>query len=503
MSTVQGGIAASRERGWDFRLVLSLFFITMVMEIVSLSYAKVATALPQIMTTFHTTQSGWLLTGSLLLGAVSSPLLGKFADLLGKRRVLLFTIGVGWVGSVLSATAPTFGVLIVGRTLQGALIPCLFLAYSLIRDVYPPRTVPLAASIATAGLGVASVPVPFLNGWLIDTWGWRSIFWFDVLWLTVMAPAIYLTTPESPLRKRSRLDLPGFLLLGGGAAGVLVGVSFGQQWGWGAGSTLGLIIAGLVLLAAWWVSAHRISEPLVDIALISRRPILGASLASGICYGATVLSSTMLPLLAEIPRVAGGDYGLGLSPFRYAEIAAPNAAAVVVGGVLTGFLMRRTSPRVTMATGLLIMGAGALLLALWHATAPELIILAIVVGFGTGLGYASTPNLVIANTPAHEQAATASVVQICQTGLSACMPVALFVILAANVRAVFAGTPIYSNTGYTYGWILMAGMTLFGSLLLVTVLRTRSEPAVAESVAAAAATAGVTATAAEGAGSAQ
>ncbi|TVZ02193.1 MFS transporter [Trebonia kvetii] len=499
MSTIQGSTAAPRARGWDARLALSLFFITMVMEIVSLSYAKVATALPQIMTTFHTTQSGWLLTSSLLVGAVSSPLLGKLADLYGKRRVLLATIAVGWIGSILAAIAPTFGLLIAGRALQGALIPCMFLSYSLIRDVYPPRTVPFAVSIATAGLGVASVPVPFLNGWLIDTWGWRSIFWFDVLWLTVMAPAIYLTTPETPLRKKSRLDLLGFLLLGGGAAGVLVGVSFGQQWGWSSGSTLGFIGAGLALLAAWWLSARRMSEPLIDISLISRRPILGAAVGSGITYGVTVLSSTMLPLLAEIPRLAGGDYGLGFSPFRFAEIGAPNAAALVVGGILTGFLMRRISPRITMATGLLIQAVGALFLAFWHSTAPELIILACVVGLGSGLGYASTPNMVIANTPAHEQASTSSVVQICQTGLSACMPVALFVILAANVRAVFAGTPIYSGTGYQDGWFLMTGLALFGSLLLVTVFRTRSEPVVEESLVAATAVA----TAAEGAGTAQ
>jgi MFS family permease len=480
MTTVQGSNAAPQARGWTPSLALSLFFIAMVMEIVSLSYAKVATALPQIMTTFHTTQSSWLLTSSLLLGAVSSPLFGKLADLHGKRRVLMCALAVGLIGSILSATAQSFGVLVAGRALQGALIPCLFLSYSLIRDVYPPRTVPLAVSIATAGLGAASVPLPFLNGWLIDTWGWRSIFWFDVAWLIVMAPAIYLTTPESPLRKKSRIDLIGFLLLGTGAAGLLVGVSFGQQWGWSSGSTLGLIAAGLVLLVAWWASAKRISEPLVDISLISRKPILGAALASGICYGATVLSSTMLPLLVEIPRLAGGDYGLGLSPFRYSEVAAPNAATVVIGGILTGFLMRRISPRITMAAGLLIMGVGALLLAFWHSTAPELIILACVLGFGTGLGYASTPNLVISNTPPHEQGSTASVVQICQTGLSAVMPVALFVILAANVRVVFAGTPIYTGAGYQYGWFLMAGLTLVGALALVTVLRTQQAPGAVE-----------------------
>jgi MFS family permease len=92
--------------------------------------------------------------------------------------MLLAALGIAWIGSVLAAAAPAYGVLIVGRLLQAAPIPCLFLSYSLIRDVYPPRTVPLAVSICTGGLGLAAVVTPFLNGWLLDTWGWRaSVRW--------------------------------------------------------------------------------------------------------------------------------------------------------------------------------------------------------------------------------------------------------------------------------------------------------------------------------------
>ncbi|MFG2961023.1 MFS transporter [Streptomyces sp. NPDC048291] len=476
MSTGQGATASSASaapvpEGWTPRLAVSLFFMAMVMEIVSLSYAKVATALPGIAAHFHTTQAGWLLTASLLFGAVASPLLGRLADLYGKRRVLLAALGIGWLGSLVAATAPGYGLLIVGRLLQGALIACLFLSYSLIRDVYPPRTVPLAVSICTGGLGLAAVITPFLNGWLLDTWGWRSVFVFDLIWVTVMAVAIPLTTPESPVRATARLDLLGALLLGGGAAAVLVAVSFGPQWGWGSARTLLLGLLGLVMLAGWLVSARRVSRPLVDLAVLARRPIVAAAVVSGLVYGTSVVTASLLPIMSMTPRVAGGDYGLGLSATGFARVASPNAAAIVVGGLLVGLLVRRVGARALLGAGLLVFTVGALLLAFSHGTVGATAFGAAVAGVGTGLGYAATPNLVIENTPAEEQGAVSSVVQICQSGFSAVVPVVLFTILAENVRAVVAGSVVYSEDGLRDGLFLAVGLALFGALLIATVFR--------------------------------
>ena len=489
MSTGQGtttpsASAAPVPQGWSPRLVASLFCMAMVMEIVSLSYAKVATALPEITTHFRTTQAGWLLTSSLLFGAVASPLLGRLADLHGKRRILLCALGIGWLGSLIAATAPNYGVLVVGRLFQGALIACLFLSYSLIRDVYPPRTVPLAVSICTGGLGLAAVITPFLNGWLLDTWGWRSVFVFDLLWVTVMAAAIPLSTPESPVRTAARLDLLGALLLGGGAAAVLVAVSFGPQWGWGSARTLLLGVLGLLMLAGWWLSARRMHEPLVDPAVLGRRPIVAAALISGIVYGTSVVTASVLPIMSMTPRVVGGDYGLGLSATGFAQVASPNAAAIVVGGVLVGLLVKRVGARTLLAVGLVVFAAGVLLLAFWHDTVGATAAGAAVAGLGTGLGYAATPNLVIENTPAEEQGAVSSVVQICQSGFSAVVPVVLFTILAENVRTVVAGSVVYSGDGLNDGLFLAVGLALFGALLIGTVFRRTAAaptPAVVES----------------------
>ncbi|MFE8013912.1 MFS transporter [Streptomyces antibioticus] len=486
MSTGQGTTASSEPsgsavpQGWTPRLALSLFCMAMVMEIVSLSYAKVATALPEIATHFRTTQAGWLLTSSLLFGAVASPLLGRLADLYGKRRILLTALGIGWFGSLLSAIAPSYGVLVTGRLLQGALIACLFLSYSLIRDVYPPRTVPLAVSICTGGLGLAAVITPFLNGWLLDTWGWRSVFVFDLLWVTSMFVAIPLTTRESSVRVRARLDLPGAVLLGGGAAAVLVAVSFGPQWGWDSARTLLLGVLGLLMLAGWVLSGRRARQPLVDLAVLGRRPIVAAALVSGLVYGTSVVTASVLPIMSMTPRVAGGDYGLGLSATGFAQVASPNAVGVVAGGLL----VKRVGARAMLAAGLLVFASGVLLLAFWHGTVGAMAAGAAVAGIGTGLGYAATPNLVIENTPAEEQGAVSSVVQICQSGFSSVMPVVLFVILAENVRMVAAGSVVYSGAGLRYGLFLAVGLALFGALLIGTVFRrtaTAQAPVLTES----------------------
>jgi MFS family permease len=480
MSTDHGTTDTVDPRGWTPRLALSVFCMAMVMEIVSLSYAKVSTALPEITGHFSTTQGGWLLTSSLLFGAVASPLIGRLADLFGKRRMLLAALGIAWIGSVLAATAPNYGTLIAGRLLQGGLIPCVFLTYSLIRDVYPPRTVPLAVSICTGGLGFAAVATPFLNGWLLDTWGWRAIFVFDLLWITVMALAIPASTPETPLRSRARVDLLGAVLLGGGAAAVLVAVSFGNRWGWLSARTLLLAALGVLLIAAWWASAQRIREPLIDLSVISRRPIVAAAVLSGIVYGATVLTSTIKPIMSLVPREAGLGYGLGLTATEYAAIASPNAAMVVVGGLIVGVTVRRVGPRVLMAAGLLLLAAGALMYAYWNATVAQMVAGAVVSGLGAGLGYAAVPNMVIASTPAEEQGAVSSVVQILQTGFSSVMPVVLFAILADNVAMVVSGSTLYTLDGFRYGLFLLAGLAVLGVVLLATVFRQRaSEPAAA------------------------
>ncbi|WP_433610032.1 hypothetical protein [Prescottella agglutinans] len=105
-------------------------------------------------------------------------------------------------------------------------------------------------SVVISGMGLVAIPAPFLARWLIDSTGFRSLFWFTLICLAVLAPMILLTTAESNLRLHSRLDLVGAVLLGAGIGVVLVGISFGPDGGWTAPSTLAYLAGGAVLSAA-------------------------------------------------------------------------------------------------------------------------------------------------------------------------------------------------------------------------------------------------------------
>ncbi len=117
-----------------------LVSIALVLEIVSLSSTMAAVAMMPIGEHFETDQVAWVTTAYLLAAAVACPLAGKLADIHGKRKVFLIAMAIAAVGALMSAVAPSFLVLVIGRGLFGVLIACMFLGFSLMRDVFPPKT---------------------------------------------------------------------------------------------------------------------------------------------------------------------------------------------------------------------------------------------------------------------------------------------------------------------------------------------------------------------------
>ncbi|MGC5255730.1 MFS transporter [Gordonia sp. DT218] len=464
--------------GWTPRLVLSLFSIVMTLEILAVSYAMVSVALPQISAHYQTAQGAWMLTAFLLVGAISGPILGKLADMYGKRKLLLIAMSLAAIGSLICAIAPNYSTMIAGRALSGVLAPCVFLGYSLVRDVFPEKITAVSVSIITSGLGLVAVPSPFLSGWLIDNFGFRSIFWFFVIGLIVCGALIMVSTTESAVRLRSRLDLIGAALLGGGIAGVLVAISFGPTWGWTDGSTLGYLIVGIVLLGAWLFSATVIREPLIELSILRNRAIGLTAFGSGVAYGCSALFSVLLPMLVMTPAVLGLGYGFGIDAESYALFLVPNAACVVIGGIVAGNLVARgLRPRMLMISGLAFMALGFLLVGAANGSKPMLMFFAGVAGLGMGFAYSSVPNLLIEAVPPQMQATSASVVNVAQNVVAAILPVAVFAVLNNSFMAPIPKEMVHGATFYTDGGISVAfwigaGVCLFGALAAILIPRT-------------------------------
>ncbi|MGW0176801.1 MFS transporter [Rhodococcus sp. NPDC003322] len=457
--------------GWTAPVVISLVAMVLVQEYVALSVSMVSMAMPSITTYFATSQGGWLVTGFLLTGAVTSPLFGKMADLYGKRRILVLVLVVAAIGGVISATAPSISVLILGRCVEGVAVAGLFLSYSLMRDVYPRQILPLAASLCATGIGVFGIGVPFLVGWLLENIGFRGLFWFDAGVLVAICVIIVATTPETSLRTPAKLDLTGGLLLGGGIAAVLVAVSMGGSWGWTSVGVGLCVVAGATALTVFWFHARRIADPIVDLRLLSARPILMTTVVGALGYAAFTVYGVAFPMMAMASREESG-YGLGMTPTQYALLGAPGSLAIVVGGFVVGKVVGRAGGRICLLTGCTLLAAGGLSIAFLSDSYGQYLIAVLLIGFGTGLTLAAVPNLVIENAPAEDQGSISANVQVALSALSSAAPVVLFAVLAASATVTAEGIS-YSAVGFRNGSLLIFGAAGFAVVLLLTVFSSR------------------------------
>ncbi|PTR25583.1 MFS transporter [Rhodococcus sp. OK519] len=450
---------------WTPRLVTILVVLILVSEIIPVSAVLAGTALPAIAAEYATTQAGWTMTISFLTASIAMPLVGKLADMYGKKRLLMIVLTVTLVGSVLSSIASSFSMFLVGRALQGAIFSVAFLCYSLIRDVFPARIVPFAVSVTVTGTGVVVVLQPFLAGWLIDNHGVAGAFWFVTALTAALGVAALLVVPESPVRAAdSRPDLLGAFLLGSAAASVLVAVSSAPQWGWTSEATVGLLVLGCVLFATWIVQAGRTPEPLIDLRQLRRPALLYTVLSSGLVYGVGTTTSSILAIMAMTPREAGVDYGFGMTASEFAVFGVVNGIGIVLGGLIVGVTARRTGAKVHMIAAAVVIAAAVLTMGFGRGEELVVLIAAGLVNLGTGLAGAAIPNLVIAAVPPDNQVVSSSLAEVSRTLLAGVGTTLVFVMLNANVRTAVDGVPVYSGGGFMWAYSLVAACAVVGGV---------------------------------------
>jgi MFS family permease len=439
-----------------------------LVEAIAFAYVGTTTALPSIIDHFQTTQAGWLITAYALVNSVSAPLMGKLADLYGKRRIMLVSVGIAAVGDVVTIIAPDLWTMVVGQALHGFIAACIFLGYSLMRDVYPPRIVPFTASVSITGSGILTIFAPFVIGALIDNFGFRSLYVFDLVWILVMGVILFVSTPETPVRRAARLDWLGAVLLAAGLSTVLLAISEGSTWGWASAPVLGLLVIGVVLLVIYVTTALRRADPILDLRVLAKRAALIGVITGGVAYGLNPMTQTLMSLLALTPRSVGGDYGLGLTASQYALISAPISVGSVLSGFVVGLIVRRTGPRALMFLGLSLMGVGALIVLVAHEALWQMSIAAVVTGVGLGLALGSMPNLIMQGTPPEEQGSIASCGQLAAGFIGAVTPIVAFAILTPGAHQPVPGVLVYSNAGFNIALIVAAALA-FGTVLIAAV----------------------------------
>ncbi len=368
------------------------------MAVVAFGFQQTAVipAIPVIEHELHAsrTWSAWLLSGYLVASSVFTPLVGKLGDRLGKRRMLVGSLAVFLAGSVGAALAPGLAVLVVFRAVQGVGGAVFPLTLAMARDLLPEGRVRGAVALLTGGFGLGTALGFGLSGVLTTVAGWRWIFGAGAIVVLLAVVVVATQLPALPRGSPAGLDLAGACLLGGGLALVLVALTEGQPRGWTSPFVLGAFGLGLLLLIGWGWRELRAQEPLLDLRLFVRRPVLLTNLATaGLGY---VLFAVYLLL----PYLLGSGQGPAAGPVATGLLLLPAAVGQLGAGPLSDPLGKRIGVRMTFGLGLVVLVGSTLGLALAAHGPPELVAWTLLLGIGAGLGIA-TGSTVITETAGH------------------------------------------------------------------------------------------------------
>ena len=282
---------------------------------------------------------------------------GSLADRLGRRRVFAAGLGIFSLASLLAALAPDATFLNLSRALQGVGGAAMFaVSLALLAQEFAPgRERGQAMGIYGATIGIAVAIGPLVGGLLTDSLGWRSVFYLNVP-VGIAAIAItYLRVRESRDPNATRIDWAGLATFSGALFALVLALLRGNAEGWDSGLILGLFAVAAVLLTAFVAIERRVREPMLPLGLFRRGAFTGVQLA------AFAISGSLFALFLYLTLYLQGF--LGLSPTEAGIRYLPITLASFFAAPLAGSLLGRIEARKLMAGGLLLVGAGLLLMA--------------------------------------------------------------------------------------------------------------------------------------------
>ncbi|AZS87460.1 DHA2 family efflux MFS transporter permease subunit [Streptomyces griseoviridis] len=413
------------------RRMLVLAICCMSLLIVSLDVTVLNVALPSMQKELHASTSGlqWTIDAYTLVLASLLMLAGSTADRIGRRRVFMAGLVVFGLGSLLCSIAPSLDALIAFRMIQavgGSMLNPV--AMSIITNTFTdPRERAKAIGVWGAVVGISMAAGPLVGGLLVDSVGWRSIFWIN---LPVALAALLLTLryiPESRAPKARRPDPVGQ---------VLVMALFGSlTYAIIEAPTRGLttvlpfaIVAAAALIALLWYEPRR-DEPLIDLRFFHSAPFSGATVIAISAFAA--LGGFLFLSTLYLQNVRGLDAlhaGLWMIP-----LALPTFLFAPVSGRLIG----SRGPRPSLLIAGTAMTASALLFAAFDAETHDVLLVVGYVLFGTGFGFVNAPitNTAVSGMP-RAQAGVAAAVASTSRQLGQTLGVAVIgAVLASGVGA--------------------------------------------------------------------
>src|SRR5579872_3110407 len=327
------------------------------MEVLDTSVANVA--LPHIAGSLSSSvdESTWVLTAYLVANAIVLPLSGWFSSLFGRKRFYMTCVAVFTLSSAMCGLAPSLGMLILFRVLQGlgggALQP---VSQAILRETFPREKQGMAMAVYGMGVVLAPVVGPTLGGWITDNYTWRWIFLINIPVgiCSLLFTSLLIFDPPYLVRKSLaglRIDYIGLGLLGTGLGALEIMLDEGQRNDWFSSPAIvaaALIAAVALVSVVFWELRQK--DPVVDLHLLKERNF-AISTFTMFVLGFVLYGSTMaLPLFLQTL--------LGYTATQSGMALSPGGLAIMVMMPIVGFLLSRFEARWLVMFGLLVSSLG-------------------------------------------------------------------------------------------------------------------------------------------------
>ena len=391
-----GAVRPAAGRSDRSRAVWAMVITGMALFMASLDNLVVSTALPVIRVHLHAGLSGleWTVNAYTLTFAVLLLSAAAVGERFGRRRTFVTGIAVFTAASALAALAPTIGMLIVARAIQGAggamIMP---LSLTLLSAAVPPERRNFALGIWGAIGGAAVALGPLVGGAVTSGWSWQYIFWLNVPVGIVLVPLAWWKLSESR-GVASPLDLVGVGLVSLGLFGVVLGLVRGNSNGWSSASVVGSFVVGAIALAGFVRWELRSSHPMLDIRLFRHRGFASVNVTAMLfsfgMFGAIFFLVQFLQVVQGLSPLAAG---IRILPWT----AMPMLLAPVVGN-----LAERWGGKPLVVTGLSLQALGLTWLAtVITPTTPyaDVVVPFIICGVGMTLFFVPLASLVLGAVP--------------------------------------------------------------------------------------------------------
>src|SRR5215470_11413539 len=359
---------------------LILVTLCLAALIINLDTTIVNVALPALVrqTGATTTDLQWVVDAYNLTFAALLLAAGSLSDRLGRKGMLLAGLGVFGASSLAGSFATTVGQLIAARAMM---FPS---TLSLLTNVFTERRQrALAIGVwgASAGVGIALGPIA--GGWLLERFWWGSIFLFFVPVTAVVAAMTARWVPTSRDPRTPPVDWRGLALSAAGMSLIIYGIIEAPGWGWGSAATIGVLAAGVLVVAALVAAERRTASPMIDVSLFRNPRFTAASASVAIAFFALLGFIFLMTQYFQVVRL--------YSPLATGVRLLPVAVSVGVASVAGTRLAVRIGNKIIVGGGMLLFCAALL----WISTASRFtsygIIAAQMVMLGAGMGFTQAP----------------------------------------------------------------------------------------------------------------